>query len=202
MWENGLEAREPHRFERTTDNGHAFPVAHDPLHRNVTAAGPDRKWGADIAHVRTREGSPCLAAVLDPDSRRGVGWAAGDRLHGELALTALRRAPLVRQPPSDLMHRSDRGSQSCANERQAERREIGIAISMSGKGDFSDDAMVETFSKALKSERVWRTAFQTRAEAIAALARSIDGVADPHRRPSASPAPSCSKGASPPDRSP
>jgi putative transposase len=58
-------------------------------------------------------------------------------------------------------------------------------ISMSGKGNCYDNAMVETFFKTLKSELVWRTAFQTRAEAIGALARYIDGFYNPRRRHSA-----------------
>jgi putative transposase len=45
--------------------------------------------------------------------------------------------------------------------------------------------MVEAFFKTLKSELVWRTVFQTRAEAREALARSIDGFYIPLRRHSA-----------------
>jgi putative transposase len=56
---------------------------------------------------------------------------------------------------------------------------------MSGKGNYCDNAMVETFFKTLKSELVWRTAFQTRPEAIDALARYIDGFYNPRRRHSA-----------------
>jgi transposase InsO family protein len=56
-------------------------------------------------------GLPVAGGVLDLYSRRVLGWAAGDRLHKETALTALRRALLVRQPPSGLMQHSDRDSQ-------------------------------------------------------------------------------------------
>lgn len=45
--------------------------------------------------------------------------------------------------------------------------------------------MVETVFKTLKSELVWRTVFQTRAEATKALARYIDGFYNPCRRHSA-----------------
>jgi putative transposase len=45
--------------------------------------------------------------------------------------------------------------------------------------------MVEAFFKTLKSELVWRTVFQTRAEAREALARYIDGFSNPLRRHSA-----------------
>ena len=61
-------------------------------------------------------------------------------------------------------------------------RKHGIQISMSGKGNCYDNAMVETFFKTLKSELVWRTAFQTRAEVHHALARYIDGFYNPIRR--------------------
>ncbi len=185
MRENGLKARQPRRFRRTTDSGHAFPVAPNHLDQDFTAAGPDRKWGSDISYIWTREGWLYLAVVLDLYSRRVVGRAAGDRLHKELALTALRRALVVRQPGPGLLHHSDRGSQYCSNEYQAELRGHGIVISMSGKGNCYDNAMVETFFKTLKSELVWRTAFQTRAEATIALARYIDGLYNPCRRHSA-----------------
>ena len=69
-----------------------------------------------ISYIWTREGWLYLAVVLDLYSRRVVGWAAGDRLHKELALTALRRALVVRQPGPGLLHHSDRGIQYCSNE--------------------------------------------------------------------------------------
>ena len=185
MRENGLRARQPRRFRRTTDSLHAFPVAPNLLDQDFAAERPDEKWGADISYVWTREGWLYLAVVMDLFARRVVGWAVSDRLHKELALAALRRALVVRRPGADLIHHSDRGSQYCSIEYQAELRKHGVLISMSGKGNCFDNAMVETFFKTLKSELVWRTAFQTRAEARDALARYIDGFYNPTRRHSA-----------------
>jgi transposase InsO family protein len=185
MRENGLRARQPRRFRRTTDSQHAFPVAPNRLDQDFTAAAPDEKWGVDLSYIWTREGWLYLAVVIDLYARRVVGWAAGDRLHKELALTALRRALVLRRPAAGLLHHSDRGSQYCSNAYQAELRLHGIVVSMSGKGNCYDNAMVETFFKTLKSELVWRTVFQTRAEATEALARYIDGFYNPRRRHSA-----------------
>ena len=185
MRENGIKARQPRRFKRTTDSLHAFPVAPNLLDQDFTAERPDEKWGADLSYIWTREGWLYLAVVIDLFARRVVGWAASDRLHKELALTALRRALAVRQPSAGLIHHSDRGSQYCSTEYQAELRKHGILVSMSSKGNCYDNAMVETFFKTLKSELVWRTAFQTRAEANDALARYIDGFYNPIRRHSA-----------------
>jgi putative transposase len=133
-------------------------------------------------YVRTKEGSLYPAVILDLFAQRVVGWAVSDRLHKELALEALRKALVIRQPSAGLTHHVDRGSQYCSIEYQAELRKHGIRISMSGKGNCFDNAVVETFFKTLKSELVWRTVFQTRAEAKAALGRYIDGFYNPVRR--------------------
>lgn len=185
MRENGLRARQPRRFKRTTDSLHALPVAPNLLGQDFAAAGPDEKWAADLSYIWTREGWLYLAVVLDLYARRVVGWAVGDRMHTELPLAALRRALVIRQPKGGLLHHSDRGSQYCSKEYQAELRRHGIVISMSGTGNCYDNAMVETFFKTLKSELVWRTVFLTRAEARDALARYIDGFYNPRRRHSA-----------------
>jgi len=185
MRENALKARQRRRFKRTTDSLHAFPVAPNLLNQDFKATGPNQKWGADISYVWTREGWLYLAVVIDLFARRVVGWAAGDRLHKELALLALRRAVAVRCPSVGLIHHADRGSQYCSIEYQAELRKNGISISMSGKGNCFDNAMVETFFKTLKAELVWRTIFQSRIEAAIAIGRYIDGFYNPVRRHSA-----------------
>jgi putative transposase len=91
----------------------------------------------------------------------------------------------MRRPAAGLIHHSDRGSQYCSIDYQAELRKHGILISMSGKGNCYDNAMVETFFKTLKSELVWRTIFHTRQEADQAIGRYIDGFYNPVRRHSA-----------------
>jgi putative transposase len=55
---------------------------------------------------------------------------------------------------------------------------------MSGEGNYYDNAMVETFFKAIKSDLVWRTDFYpvTKPQAIACY---IDGFYNPVRRHSA-----------------
>ena len=182
MRENGLKAWQKRRFKRTTDSHHAFPVAPNLLDQDFSAERPNQKWNADISDVWTNEGWLYLAIVLDLFARRVVGWAVSDRLHQELALEALRKALAIRQPSPGLIHHADRGSQYCSTAYQAELTKHGLQISMSGKGNCFDNAVVETFFKTLKSELVWRTVFQTRAEAKQAIGRYIDGFYNCVRR--------------------
>ncbi len=183
--ETGLRARQPRRFKRPTDSLPAVPVAPNLIAPDVSTERPDEKGGADISSIGTREGWLSLAGVKDLFARRGVGWAVSDRLHKEGVLAALRRALVVRRPEVGLLHHSDRGRPSGSIASQAELRQHGVLISMSGKGNGYDHSRVETVFKTLKSELVWRTAFQTRAEASQALARYIDGFSNPVRRHSA-----------------
>ncbi|BCG76130.1 hypothetical protein MesoLj113a_72880 [Mesorhizobium sp. 113-1-2] len=113
----------------------------------------------------TSEGWLYLAIILDLFARRVVGWAVSDRLHQEVALEALRKAVSLRRPSAGLIHTRTAAAQYCSRAYQAELRKHNIQISMSGNGNCFDEAVVETFFKSLKSEMVWRTVFQTRAEA-------------------------------------
>ena len=185
MRDNGLRARQKRRFKRTTDSLHSFPVAPNLLDQDFTASGPNEKRGADISYVWTKEGWLYLAVVIDLFARRVVGWASSDRLRKELPLAALRRALLMRRPPKGLIHHSDRGSQYCSIDYQAELKKHGVLISMSGKGNCFDNSMVETFFKTLKAELVWRTVFQSRAEASDSIAGYIESFYNPVRRHSA-----------------
>lgn len=138
MRENQLAARQKRRFKRTTDSEHAWPVAPNLVAQDFTAHGPDRKWGADISYIWTAEGWLYLAIVLDLFSRRVVGWATSYRLKRDLAVEALRRALVARNPAPGLVHHSDRGSQYCSVDYQALLRKRGVLISMSGRGNCYD----------------------------------------------------------------
>ena len=185
MRDNGMKALQKRRYKKTTDSTHGGPVAANLLDQDFVCDGPDRKWGADISYIWTAEGWLYLAIVLDLYARRIVGWATSDRLKKDLALKALRRAIALRQPEPGLVHHSDRGSQYCSDDYRRLLTAHGITPSMSGKGNCYDNAMVETVFKTIKSELVWRTAFQTRDAATTALGRYIDGFYNPRRRHSA-----------------
>ena len=114
MQEEGLVARRPRRFVRTTDSTHAEPIAPNTLARTF-AVTPTRAcntvWVSDITYIPTHAGWLYLAVVLDLASRRVVGWATSASLETTLPLTALQRALAYRAPPHGLLHHSDRGTQ-------------------------------------------------------------------------------------------
>jgi putative transposase len=182
MRENHLNARQKTRFKKTTDSDHGGPVAVNVLEQDFTAEGPNEKWGVDITYVWTAEGWLYLAIVLDLFSRKIVGWEISDRMKRGLAMGALRRAIVLRNPKAGLIHHSDRGSQYCSADYRKILSDRGFVSSMSGRGNCYDNAMVETVFKTLKSDLVWRTAFTSRAQASNAIGQYIEGFYNPHRR--------------------
>ena len=185
MRDNNLKALQKRRYKQTTDSDHGGLVAPNLLDQDFSCDGPDQKWGVDNSYVWTREGWLYLAIVLDLYSRRIIGWETSDRLTKDLAITALKRAIVTRQPPPGLIPHSDRGSQNCSYDIRRLLAANGMQSSMSSKGNCYDNSMVETVFKTIKSELVWRTSFQTLQQATNALGRYIEGFYNPIRRNSA-----------------
>jgi transposase InsO family protein len=166
----GIRSKVRKKFRvRTTDSGHANPVAPNTLNREFTVEEPDRAWAADITYIHTDEGVLYLAGIMDLCSRRIIGWSMSDAITTRLVEDALGMAIRSRRASDDLLHHSDRGVQYAS----ARYREVlaahGIEASMSRTGDCYDNAVVESFWGKLKTEMVYHQRFATMAEARAAV---------------------------------
>ena len=126
--------------------------------------------------------APTVAGLLDLFSRRVIGWAVSNRMKRDLAIRALDMAVALRQPPKDCIHHTDRGSQYCSHDYQKKLNKHGFKVSMSGKGNCYDNAVVETFFKTLKAELIWRNTWQSRRQVEMALFEYINGFYNPRRR--------------------
>lgn len=161
MASQGLVARPPRRWKRTTDSSHREPVAPNLLDRNFTAEAPDRVWVGDTTYLPVLGGFLFLVVILDLFSRKVVGWSLGDRLDAELSTEALRRAIMRRQPGPGLLFHSDRGFEFAAKSFRDVLGQIGAVQSMSRKGNCWDNAVAESFFSTLEFEgpstAAWRT---------------------------------------------
>jgi len=106
-----------------------------------------------------------LAVVLDLYSRAVVGWAMHHRMQQALVHAALKMAVARRQPKTEVLLHSDRGSQYCAYDYQALLRRHRILPSHSRRGNCWDNAAMESFFRSLKAERVYLTRYVSYQEA-------------------------------------
>ena len=159
---------------RTTDSTHHKPIADNLLARDFAAPAPNQKWLADITYVPTDEGWLFLAGVLDCYSRKIVGWAMCDGMPTDLVSSALKMALLHRQPGQDLLHHSDRGVQYASEDYQQLLLNHGITVSMSGRGNCYDNAMMESFWATLKTELIHQQTYATRQQARQSIFEYIE----------------------------
>jgi transposase InsO family protein len=174
MRQNRLVARPKKRFRVTTKSEHEHPLAPNLLQRNFAAEGPDQVWCGDITYVWTREGWMYLAVLIDVFSRRVVGWAMRRYLSQDLAIEALTRALELRRPGPGFIHHTDRGSQYAAKRYRKLLENVGAKQSMSRRGNCLDNAMAESFFSSLEHELLMHQTFDTRAEAVRAVAEYIE----------------------------
>jgi putative transposase len=182
MRELGLKARCPQHRTVTTDSQHHDPVVPNLLDRDFSAPAPNTKWVTDITGVWTAEGWLYVAIVLDLFSRLVVGWAMAAHRDTELVEQAFHMAILRRHPGVGLLHHSDRGSQYTSGSYQALLAQMGIQVSMSGKGACYDNAAMESFFSSLKGEWTDWHAYHTRQEAQLSIFEYIEVFYNRQRR--------------------
>jgi transposase InsO family protein len=171
----GIRSKVRKRFRvRTTDSGHANPVAANTLNREFAVEGLDQVWAADITYIHTDEGVLYLAGIMDLCSRRIIGWSMSDTMTTQLVEDALGMGIKTRRVSNGLLHHSDRGVQYTSGRYRQILEEHGIQASMSRTGDCYDNAVVESFWGKLKTEMVYHERFATMTQARAAVFEYIE----------------------------
>jgi transposase InsO family protein len=175
MRQDGLKGQRKYRKVITTNSNHKFPIASNLLNREFTADGPNQKWVADITYVPTEEGWLYVAGVLDLFSRKVVGWDMSSQIDATLVERALRMALYQRQPGKGLLHHSDRGVQYASHQIRDILAANQIQVSMSGRGNCYDNAVIESFWGTLKNEWVHNQKYRTRSQARTDIFGYIEG---------------------------
>ena len=157
-------------------------IAPNVLQRQFAAAAANCKWVADFTYLWTTGGWLYVAAVMDPFSRRIVGWSMSSQMTAQLVTDALLMAIWRRGPVRALLHHSDQGSQYTSEQFQKLLMEHGVTCSMSRSGDCWDNAAMESFFSSLKTERTARKLYRTRDEARADVFDYIERFYNPKRR--------------------
>jgi transposase InsO family protein len=132
------------RKGRRGKGGKPGPAVHDDhVRRDFTAPAPDRKWVTDITEHPTAEGKVYCCAIKDLFAGRIVGYAIGDRMTADLAVSALRTAIARRRPGGVVIVHADRGSQFRARSFRAVLSAAGLQGSMGRVASAGDNAAME-----------------------------------------------------------
>ena len=139
------------------DDGHRkYPY----LLRNLAIDRPDQVWCADITYVPMPRGHAYLCAVMDWHSRKVLGWSISNTMGTDLCLEALERAVSSTGRVPEIFN-TDQGCQFTSAEWTGRLSELGVKISMDGKGRWMDNVFIERLWRSLKHEDIYLKEYAT-----------------------------------------
>lgn len=133
------------------DHGHRkYPY----LLRDLTVARPDQVWCTDITYVPMPGGHAYLCAVMDWYSRKVLGWALSNTMETGLCLEALENALAATGRVPEIFN-SDQGCQFTSAEWTGRLLDLGVKISMDGRGRWMDNVFIERLWRSIKYEEIY-----------------------------------------------
>ena len=184
MRERSLVARARRPWVQTTRSN----SLHAPARRlfktedkSTAPQGPNEVWVGDVTHIWVADQFYYLAVVLDVFHRGVVGWSLTSSLDAKSVIAALKMAFRRTRPDGKVIFHSDRGSQYTSAAFKSALAGYGGILSMSRKGNCFDNAVVESFFKSLKTERLYKRPCMTYSELRHAIFAYIEGWYNPHR---------------------
>jgi putative transposase len=126
-------------------------VIYPYLLRNIEITRPNQVWMVDLTYIKFKSGFVYLIALIDVYSRYVVGWSLAETMHAEGCLAALKQALKTAKPE---IINNDQGSQFTSWPWILKLIELGIKISMDGKGRCLDNVYIERFWRSIKYEAI------------------------------------------------
>ena len=150
----GLQAIQPKSFKpRTTDSRHTLGYSPNLLLESDAPDSINQLWVGDITYIPLAgKQFLYLSMLMDRYSRCVVGWKLSGNMTEDLVIGALRIAIQQRQPPSDLIHHTDRGGQYASKRYRHILRRASMKQSMSRADNCYDNAFMESCFGTLKME--------------------------------------------------
>lgn len=171
----GLEAQRVRRFRVSVEHHQLPPPAPNRLQQRFVSDTLNTVWVGDLTAVPTRSGWLYLAVLLDLCSRRVIGWAMSAQPDQQVVHAALTMAVRQRRVRPGLIHHTDQGAQYSSLTYRRRLTMLGMAPSMSRRGNCYDNAVAESFFSTLKNERIHHRTYQTRDEASQDIFAFIEG---------------------------
>jgi len=123
------------------------------LLRGLKIDHANQVWAIDITYIPMAHGFMYLTAIIDVYSRYVVGWDVFNSLDAENSLEVLKRAIAVYGAPEII--NSDQGSQFTCALWTEYLDNVGIKISMDGKGRAIDNIFIERLWRTVKRDHVY-----------------------------------------------
>jgi putative transposase len=152
------------------------------LLRDLPVCRPDQVWCTDITYVPMPGGHAYLCAVMDWYSRKVLGWAVSNTMETGFCLEALDKA-LAATGKIPGIFNTDQGCQFTSAEWTGKLLDLGVKISMDGRGRWMDNVFIERLWRSVKYEEIYLFEHATVTALRAGLTKWFDRYNDwrPHQ---------------------
>ncbi len=124
-----------------TSRGHPGHKIHLYLLRDLTIERPHQVWYANITYIPMAKGLVYLVAVMDWFSRRALSWRLSITMETDFCVVALAEAKERYGQPE--IFDTDQGVQLISAAFTGELADLGVRISMVGKGRYLDNISLD-----------------------------------------------------------
>lgn len=121
--------------------------------QDFTASQPNIKWSTDITYIQTNEGTLYLSVIKDLYDTSIVGYEYSTNPNADLVVSTVRKAiNSIEDSKYNIILHSDQGTQYTSYKYSECLMKYDITPSMSRRGNPYDNACVESFFSAMKTE--------------------------------------------------
>jgi transposase InsO family protein len=132
--------------------GESVIIAPNILQRDFTASRPNQKWVTDITYIQYGSSTMYLSTILDVYNNQIVSYKLYTHQQTPLVIDTLKEALEARGNPKGIIIHTDQGSVYTSYSYQNFIKENNLVSSMSRRGNYWDNAVIESFHSNLKSE--------------------------------------------------
>jgi putative transposase len=158
--------------KRNTSMPHPAHRIYPYLLKDLIIDRPNQVWATDLTYIPMKRGFVYLVAIIDWATRKVLAHRTSISMTPDFCIEALEEAIAKYGPPE--IFNSDQGSQFTSDDFTQVLKDHGIKISMDGRGRWIDNVFVERLWKSVKYEHVYLHAYESVAEARAALASYLE----------------------------
>ena len=108
---------------------------------------------ADISYIQVKRGFLYLVAIMDWATRKVLSWRLSNTMDASFCKEALDVA-ITKYGPPEIMN-TDQGSQFTGSAWITTLTEVGVKISMDGRGRYLDNIFIERLWRSLKQEAMY-----------------------------------------------
>ena len=153
------------------------------LQQQFKADRPNQIWVSDVTCFKLKDCYFYICVILDLFSRKVIAHKISKKNSTQLITATFKMAWNHRNPETDLIFHSDRGSQYTAYQFQQLLHQRSVQQSFSNPGRPHDNAVAESFFATLKKEDFYRRDYKSEAEFKRGIASYIEfyNTQRPHR---------------------